>query len=320
MKIRPATAQIEKMILKTPAKVNLFLGIHGRRSDGFHELETIMAPIALLDQLELQRRPAGSGLTLQVAAAADLAGGPVPASKANLVWQAAELFGNHYLGCLPDVALTLTKTIPAAAGLGGGSSDAAATLIGLAQMFLEESRPDLSPLAARLGSDVTFFLEPKLTHWGGRGEICLKSYPGLPRLVLALIVPRHLALATPWVYQHYRAAPFPAEPLARLECFLAGMGQEADLSAGLWNDLEGVVDAHYPLIRSIRQQLLAAGARSALMSGSGSAVFGVFDNSATAAKAVGGFSAGVFWGKVVETGGDNRRDDILRSKPLNLRR
>lgn len=262
--------------LRAPAKINLFLKVLGRRPDGFHEIETVVQSVTLHDGLELAI--GGDGIRLEVD---DVR---LPADPTNLVWRAARaLLGE----CPPDrgLAMRLRKRIPIAAGLGGGSSDAAAALRGVDALYaLGLPAETLERHAAALGSDVPYFLVGGAALLKGRGTV-IHPLPDLPRadLVVASSVE---PLPTPLVYAQLQ------EPLtlAPRTASIRDSGRIlADLESlvRLGNDLEPHAERLCAEIGPIREALLAAGARVAAMSGSGSAVFGVFASAAAAREAAG---------------------------------
>ncbi|VVM08087.1 4-diphosphocytidyl-2-C-methyl-D-erythritol kinase [Methylacidimicrobium cyclopophantes] len=242
--------------LFAPAKINLDLRILGRRSDGFHELSTRMAPVSLGDRLQVALRP-GREISFRCDDAR------IPAGEENLVCRAARLFADSF-GLPCGLEIVLEKRLPSGAGLGGGSSDAAATLLALRSLFGRPSSLDaLLPLAASLGSDVPFFLfrNPALCH--GRGEIVTPE-PWLgPRMGLLLFP--GFPVPTPWAYHAYARNPRPGE-----ERGLPPWGP-------VRNDLEPAVFEKFLWIAVAREWLQKeARAELALMSGSGSSVFGLW--------------------------------------------
>lgn len=186
---------MESMQLRAPAKINLSFRILRRRGDGFHEIETLMAPISLEDELTIERGEPGKGIEFHCDDAT-LAGGD------NLVVRAAQLFCRT-IKAPPDLVIELRKRIPHGAGLGGGSSDAATALLGLNELFaagLERDR--LTSLAAKLGSDVPFFLAQSAAHCRGRGEI-VEATTLSKKLSLLLLKP-DFGVPTPWAYSRWR--------------------------------------------------------------------------------------------------------------------
>jgi 4-diphosphocytidyl-2-C-methyl-D-erythritol kinase len=256
------------------AKVNLGLAVGPRRADGFHEVATALLAISLHDRIELTPRARGFALAVDGPEAAG-----VPRGGANLVVRAARMLAAE-LGETRGARLRLTKAIPHGAGLGGGSSDAASTLLGLLRLWdrrLPAAR--LHALAARLGSDVPFFLGPGFALATGRGEI-LRPLPP-PRKgrepTFVVVVPDR-SVATAWAYANYEI------PKSRLTAFghaatLVGLRAVSyardNVKPRLFNDLERVVRPRVVAVPEALRDLRRAGARHVRMSGSGSAVFGL---------------------------------------------
>ncbi len=260
------------MNLKAPAKINLCLQVLGRRGDGFHDILSLLQPLTLCDDLTIQpgHRP---GIRLFCP------NSPLPLDETNLALKAAQVFCKA-CGLEVGLELTLHKNIPIAAGLGGGSSDAAAVLKGLNQLFDQPlSSPKLAELALSLGADVPFFLQAKPAWARGAGEIL--EPVSLPKLYYLLINPG-FAVSTAWAYERLEkplTSPHPADTIA-----WPVVQSYADL-APLANDLEPVVAAAWPVIVEMRRKLLAAGAKIVRMTGSGPTIFGLFRRRDEAEKA-----------------------------------
>jgi 4-diphosphocytidyl-2-C-methyl-D-erythritol kinase len=254
-----------------PAKVNLCLHVLGRRGDGYHDLAMLMQRVALYDRITIELAP-GDRVTV-VCPGLELAVG-----EQNLVEKTARLFLQH-VGIRQSVKITVIKKIPAAAGMGGGSSDAAAVLEALNDM-LGTGLPcaELRSLGCCLGADVPFFLY-KQTAWAtGIGDR-LEAWSGLPPVWLVLVNPK-FAVSTAWAFQnlgltHHRS-------IAKLPRFPQGISALVRL---LHNDLEVVTCQHHPVITTIKERLIASGAEGALMSGSGPTVFGLFEERGRAERA-----------------------------------
>src|SRR4051812_18158543 len=187
------------MQLRAPAKINLSFEIRGRRPDGFHEIETLMVPVSLFDRISLEKitDPAPS---IQFSCNDN----SIPAGDDNLVVRAAKLFRTA-TGIAAGIEIRLDKVIPHGAGLGGGSSDAASTLMGLNELFGGVlKKEDLTRLAADLGSDVPFFLAQSAAMCRGRGEI-VEPVPMAKRLKLLLFKP-DFGVPTPWAYGRWKDA------------------------------------------------------------------------------------------------------------------
>jgi 4-diphosphocytidyl-2-C-methyl-D-erythritol kinase len=259
---------------KSPCKVNLLLNILGRRADGFHELETVLQPVNVYDQLTFRRGGAGVELSCSDA--------NLPVDAQNLVHRAATVF-LQTTKIQEGVKIHLEKKIPLAAGLGGGSGNAAITLLALNELFDQPLASEkLNKLAASLGSDVPFFLQNQPALASGRGEQIqpLSPFPALRGKALLLIHPG-FGVSTAWAYQ----------ALARFPVALNGRpGRAGELISNLqadnwpagadrfYNSLEAPVLEKYPLLALFQEFLRANGALAALMSGSGSTTFALVKN------------------------------------------
>ena len=252
------------MQIKTPAKITPLLQVLGRRKDGFHEVNIVLAPISLYDELEFRPgRREGLSLTGQ-------GGAPEGAPEENLVHRAALAF-QEAAGVSLALEIVLNKTIPAGAGLGGGSGNAAGTLLALNALHHHPLSPArLAALALGLGSDVPFFLDPAPSLARGRGEILspLAEFPELPLLVVKPPFP----VSTGEAYR--RLETFTKEPAK------PSLRSAAEVVAALENQFEGPLSALHPQLAQAKARLLAAGAAGAMLSGSGSAVFGIFEAAA----------------------------------------
>ncbi|HEV2435307.1 MAG TPA: 4-(cytidine 5'-diphospho)-2-C-methyl-D-erythritol kinase [Verrucomicrobiae bacterium] len=259
---------------KSPCKVNLLLNILGRRADGFHELETILYPVNVCDQLTFAR--GGHGVELSCSDA------NLPADSQNLAHRAATAF-LQAAKISEGVKIHLEKKIPLAAGLGGGSGNAATTLLALNELFHQPLAPaKLNELAASLGSDVPFFLQNKPALATGRGEKIQKLdvFPAFRDKAFLLIHPG-FGVSTAWAYQ--ALARFPAALHGR-----PGRARELisslqtnhwpAVAGGVYNSLEAPVFEKYPVLALFQEFLRAQGALAALMSGSGSTTFAIVEN------------------------------------------
>jgi 4-diphosphocytidyl-2-C-methyl-D-erythritol kinase len=262
----------------SPCKVNLLLNILGKRPDGFHELETVLQPVNLCDRLTFERR--GGAVELSCSAA------DLPVDSRNLVHRAAT--GFMQTAKISDgVRIHLEKKIPLAAGLGGGSGNAATTLLALNELFGQPlSAAKLGELAASLGSDVPFFLHNQPALATGRGEKIqpLDFFPALRDTVFLLIHPG-FGISTPWAYQNLARFPeaLNGRP-GRAQKLIATL-QTGDLRiarAEFYNSLEAPALEKYPVLALFQEFLRANGALAALMSGSGSTTFAIADTKAAA--------------------------------------
>ncbi len=254
--------------MRAPAKVNLSLRVVGRREDGYHLLESLIVPVTLYDDLVLLRRSRGD-IVCRVHDAPE-----VPAGPENLVVRAAQAVFEE-LGCRRGLEIDLYKRIPAGAGLGGGSSDAAAVLRGLPPMLGRRiNRRRLLEMAAELGADVPFFVGGTPALVSGIGER-LSPIPGFPRLALVIAVPK-ARVETRWAFAH--AVPrLTSEKRGNSRAMRSPLAP-AQIVAGLHNDLEAGVSAEVEDVRRLGLELRRFGALGTVMSGSGSAVVGVFES------------------------------------------
>lgn len=278
-----ARAASKKRSVRLPAfaKINLCLHVMGKRPDGYHELRTVFQAISLHDTLELSIEPGGSG---QFSLSSnDMT---LPLGPDNLVWRAIEAIGPD-IGFRGSISVQLDKRIPVARGLGGGSSDAAAALIGM--MRLTKSQvplPRLMEIAASLGADVPFFL------FGGRALAVSRGdeiypLPNVPKKTILVVSPRDVGVSTADAYEWISAELTKTAKPPKIWgfCALCWSRQGGSLS----NDFEGPVFRRHPRLGEIRDALLKRGAADAALAGSGSAVFGVFRNPAQARRAARAF-------------------------------
>ncbi len=275
-RLRPESIVLKgSLCIKAPAKVNLFLYILARRPDGYHELKTLFQKVTLFDSIGLEIQEGAHKIHLECI------GADLPTGKENLAYRAADLFLQR-TGLTLYIKIHLQKRIPSGAGLGGGSSDAAAVLKGLNELTSSPlAERDLMSLGLELGADVPFFIQKAPAALGtGVGEV-LEPRPGMPRWFL-LVWPG-FAISTRWVYTNFELTTQGHKTI-----FSPGHGHETSL----WNnDLEKAVISRYPEISALKKALMDLGAQASLMSGSGSTVFGVFDTREAALKASRGLDA-----------------------------
>jgi 4-diphosphocytidyl-2-C-methyl-D-erythritol kinase len=271
-----------EVTLSAPAKVNLFLKILGKRDDGYHEIYSLFQPISLSDEITIRVKINKGGVRLTTDSPA------LPTGEANIALRAARLFLSEAGLEGGSVEIDIKKRIPIGAGLGGGSTDAAAVLMGLNALFNAPFDEDaLMKLGAELGSDVPFFMLKGPAIARGRGEVLERVT--LPKFGYVLINPGY-EVSTAWAYSALDSPRldltkppkninfmYSAEPQSRLE-------ETVNLLA---NDLEAVTARKHPEIDLYKRELLNAGARGALMSGSGPTVFGLFDDVSSARPAYG---------------------------------
>lgn len=250
---------------KAPAKVNFGLRILSKRKDSFHNLETIFCPVKLYDEISLDVKAASKGsISVKTNAGSSLEG------KNNICYRAAEMFLEEFkIEGSYKIAIRIKKNIPHGAGLGGGSSDAAAILKILARYFRISKTSKLQKLALALGSDVPFFLLGKPAYATGRGEK-LASLPGFKVRGKILLVNPGIHISTPWAFKELNLQKSKRAILRSVKKY-----DPAD-SRLLINDFERVIFRKYPEIEKLKLEILALGAEYSLMSGSGSTVYGVF--------------------------------------------
>jgi len=262
----------------TPAKINLFFELRGKRPDGFHEVETVMATVSLLDQLYLRQRQDGEiRLTVTGEGAEN-----IPVDSGNLVYQALDSlrkrFGRESLGC--DVLLE--KRIPAAAGLGGASGNAAGALLAGRRLWqIEASDPEIEELSAELGSDVPFFLTGGFARCTGRGERIEKL--GAPTGLAVVIAKPKEGLSTREVYQRCVVPALPKQSKQVVDGLISGDCKK--VADGLFNRLESVATHMSESVENMRSLFDPLDCLGHQMSGSGSAWFGLFRNLADAKRA-----------------------------------
>ena len=252
------------------AKINLFLRVTGRRADGYHQLDSVFLPISLADEIRLEVRTAEeTSITLNCDAPA------LRSSQNNLATRAARAFMSEF-DLAAEIQIDLTKKIPIAAGLGGGSSDAGAVLRMLAsaaEIDDAEDRNTIRRLALSLGADVPFFLDPRPSRVNGIGEL-IAPIPTVPRIPIVIAAPP-FEVPTAAIFHALKPEDWsgPA-PDTDIEAIVRG-----EISSAITvNDLAAAAIAQFPEIRRLKGLLEESGARAAQMSGSGGAVFGVFDS------------------------------------------
>ena len=267
---------MEELILRCPAKINLFLEIRQKREDGFHEIESVMQALSLSDSLKIEKsdRP---GVSL-------FCDDPsVPSDERNTAFRAASLFFER-TGLPGGVSLFLDKKIPHEAGLGGGSSDAAAVLRGLNLLFDSRLSPEkLKEMAGEIGSDVPFFIEGGTQFAAGRGEI-LSPCPPLPDCTVLIVKDRE-GMSTPEAYRLTDERK--NETVRSCRPFLDAMSTSdlGKIAGEIYNGFEQVVFPIRPLCAERKAFLLSHGALTAWMSGSGTAMCGIFREKEQAEKA-----------------------------------
>ena len=264
----------ERTKVRCFAKVNLYLDVILRRDDGYHDIETVFQPVTLYDTICIKSVPGGISLTGDDQ--------DIQWDSSNLCWKAADLIlGEDREG--RGVSISVRKNIPAGAGLGGGSSDAAGVLYGMNELFgLGIDGPRLMEMALGIGSDVPFFLFGSPAIGRGRGEI-LEKIEGLRRGSILIIKP-DLNVSTGWAYQNPKLILTRSEGGHRLNCLLGGLRDFPDIALETSNSFQEVVVGEYPEIGRILVLLEREGARLSSMSGSGSACFALYEDETTASR------------------------------------
>lgn len=256
------------------AKINLTMEVFGRREDGYHHIRSVMESVSLRDRLTIRRIPSGFRFHCSI---------PELSGEDNLVVRAWRLLADRF--ALDGAELELEKQIPWGSGMGGGSSDCAGALLGLARMFqLPLSLEELMKLGKSLGADVPFCLLGQPALAAGIGEI-LSPLPAGPQLELIILMPP-ASFSTPEMYRRLDSRPEIPTPIS-LTSFLEGLeqGDVRQITHGLLNHFEEAVPAPQ-LLKKAKDSLLAAGAWGASMTGAGAAVFGVFPDGDTADRAM----------------------------------
>ena len=247
------------------AKINLTLDILGKRPDGFHEVAMVMQTIGLHDTLVMEKTERDIELSINVPW--------LKADEKNLAWRAAELIRQEY-GLEGGVRIELTKRIPVAAGLAGGSADAAAVLKGMNDLYgLQLDEEKLCELGARLGSDIPFCIMGGTMLATGRGEV-LTRLSDMPETWVVLAKPR-ISVSTAWAYQNYDEQGAERHPDNEAIKQAIARGNRKAVAGLLCNVLESVTIKKYDVIAEYKQMMLDKGAMASMMSGSGPTVFGL---------------------------------------------
>ncbi|NLI75343.1 MAG: 4-(cytidine 5'-diphospho)-2-C-methyl-D-erythritol kinase [Candidatus Riflebacteria bacterium] len=267
------------LIVQAHAKINVGLWVKERRPDGYHEIASLMQSISLADTITIHevKEP---GLRIECSHPL------VPLGPDNLVHKAAKIVLEHFR--LPANHLfQIGKAIPVAAGLAGGSSDAAAAMLGLVRMYDQPiTVPQLMDLALKVGSDVPFVLHGGLALATGRGENLVFHDPPRPPLSVVVAVPKGVQVSTKWAYENYQPGQNPRKEEMFSQILPALRGRRlADLRQVVFNDLESVTLHRHPEVAELKDRLASTGSGVVLMSGSGPAVFGLFEERKAAALA-----------------------------------
>jgi 4-diphosphocytidyl-2-C-methyl-D-erythritol kinase len=270
------------MRLTAPAKINLYLEIIGSREDGFHELAMVMQSIQLSDEIEVvSRGDKGIQVSCQ--------NSQVPNDSSNLAYRAAELMGKKFPDAFAKYGgfdIQITKNIPIAAGLAGGSTNAAAVFVAVDLLWeLGLTQGELQEIAAEIGSDIPFCISGGSAIATGRGEQ-ISPIPSLEGIYIVLGKYKSLEVSTPWAYKTYRTQ-FGHTYLQDIDSLAVHSGNMVkaisnknvkEICQELHNDLEKVVLPEYPLVRELRETFQNAGVLGTMMSGSGPSVFGICES------------------------------------------
>lgn len=255
------------MIFFAPAKINLGLNVLAKRADGYHEVDMILQSISLADQLDMEVIPSGIELTTNKT--------DLPGNEQNLVYQAAEQLRKKYK-VTQGIRIHLTKNIPLSAGLAGGSSDCAATLRGLNELWdLKLSVEELREIGSQIGSDVAFCISGGTARAKGRGEL-LTTLPDCPSFYVLLVKPR-IGISTAVAYQHFEKNKIQNHPNINGLVHAIQKKDTESIRASIGNIFEEWIPEMYPEVDHILKELKKIGAKGVGMSGSGPTVFALAD-------------------------------------------
>ena len=262
------------LTLSAPAKINLYLGVHTERDDrGYHKVDSLMAAVGLVDTVTV--RPA-QALTVQTVPPSDF-----PMQK-NTAYRAAAAMAEHY-GREANICVTIEKSIPLCAGLGGPSTDAAAVIVALAELWrVDRTDPALDDIARSIGADVPFFLHASPAFYVGGGDVLATEYPALPATPVVLVKPREASVSTIEAYRRFDETPVPAEkPGAIASALRSG---DAETAYALVHNSLGVISAQMePQIQTVLDWLRAQDGTVAVdVCGSGACSFAICDTVVTA--------------------------------------
>lgn len=247
------------------SKINLFLEVLGKRSDGYHEVQMIMQMLRLWDNVSIF--PAKQNWIVTDSEY-------VPNNRSNLAMKAAELMQETYN--LPQVKISINKNIPISAGMAGGSSNAAAVLLGMRELYKKDiSDEELLELGAKLGSDVPFCIKGPTAHAYGRGEKLI-DLPS-PNRLYVIVIKADFGVSTSKIYEHYKMPV--NKGVSDFDLYKKALEEKNQLYllSNLMNDLERTTFSLYPSVEDVKQDLLDRGIRYTLMSGSGPTVFALFE-------------------------------------------
>ena len=273
---------MKRIELTSHAKINLRLDVLRKRADDYHDIRTVFQKVSLRDELRIVISKRSIDVTCDRP--------QVPANEGNLAYKAAQSILNQY-NIKDGVSINIKKNIPVAAGLGGGSSNAASTLMGMNQLFgVGATKQELMKIGSTLGADVPFFIFGRTALATGIGDK-LETIEVNPKLWLLLITP-DIPISTSWAYRNLRME-LTNKPINITipNC----INHLSEIMSMLSNDLEKVAIPRYPTIQEIKDELINKGAKGSLMSGSGSTVFGIFSSEDEAKKAYTQFKTNRDW-------------------------
>lgn len=267
---------MDKLELKALAKINLGLDVLGRRENGYHDVRMVMQTIHLYDDVTLEKTKE-PGIHLETNLSY------LPVDEKNIAYKAAKLLRDEF-GITEGIRIRLKKYIPVAAGMAGGSTNAAAVLFGMNRMYgLRLTEQQLKDRGVKLGADVPYCIMRGTVLAEGIGEI-LTPLPPMPKCYVLIAKPG-ISVSTKIVYEKFDALKDVEHPdIDRLMLGLEN-GKLAEVASSMGNVLEGVTIGLYPVIENIKQVMIQEGALNAMMSGSGPTVFGIFEDRRTAKKA-----------------------------------
>lgn len=271
---------MEKITVLAPAKINLFLDVCARRPDGYHDIESVMQTVTLFDRVEITKYDGAMGAQIGISCSVSA----VPSDERNIVYRVAKAFFTYVNIPMYHVDFFIEKKIPVEAGLGGGSADAAAAIIGLDRLYETKlSVEQMCEIGVTVGADVPFCIKKGTATAEGIGEI-LKSCPPMPDCAILIAMPAGSKISTAEAYRKIDSMEnTPHATLADILEALRTCDLEA-LSRVLYNKFEAVTPEETGAA-SLREQMLSLGAVGARMSGSGPSVFGIFRTDAEAKRA-----------------------------------
>ena len=286
------------LTLSAPAKINLYLGVHTERDDrGYHRVDSLMAAVGLSDTVTVAPSQA---LTVQTVPASDF-----PMQK-NTAYRAAVAMAEHY-GREANICVTIEKCIPLCAGLGGPSTDAAAVIVALAELWGIDTDPALDDIARGIGADVPFFLHASPSFYVGGGDVLATEYPALPATPVVLVKPREASVSTIEAYRRFDETPAPADkPGAIASALRSG---DAEAAYALVHNNLGVISAQMePRIQTVLDWLRSQdGTIATNVCGSGACSFALCDSAATAANLAATAQQNGWWAYATELVSDTVR-------------